>query len=185
MYCCAVHGQFEARRYADNPDDWPPEYRCAVPGCKVMALKLGAVVVERSDDQPPRYAGCPIPTCCGVTMRIAELVDAVECVTCKRVVTALELIAERDAEWDRISTCEQWQSVDLLDVEYEGVTLRKLLQIDLEARQEIGGIGRSGLSPYQRAVVAAHWSAELRSRVAAAKAKERERVVLDADPEDL
>lgn len=145
----------------------------------------------KDEGQPPRYAGCPIPTCCGVTMRIAELVDAIECVTCKRVVTALELIAERDAEWDRISTGEQWQSVNPLDVEYDGVSLRVLLERDRYNRCEVARLDPDGeatsfaLTPAQRAAVSAHWSAELRSRVAAAKARERERVVLDADPEDL
>lgn len=73
--------------------------------------------------------------------------------------------------------------VSPLDVKYDGVTLRDLLIDDERARRHEGTHPR--FTPAQRAAVSAHWSAELRARVAAAKAKERERVVLDLDAEDM
>lgn len=73
---------------------------------------------------------------------------------------------------------------DPLDVKYDGVTLRALLEMDERRRREVVWIDIV-VTPAQRAAVSAHWSAELRARAAAAKAKERERVVLDIDAEDL
>jgi hypothetical protein len=61
--------------------------------------------------------------------------------------------------------------VDLLDVKYDGVTLRRLLELDEADRREVI-VRRVGLeamcTPAQRAAVSAHWSAELRAKVAAA-----------------
>lgn len=67
-------------------------------------------------------------------------------------------------------------STDPLDVQYDGVPLRRLLEMDANRRTEhiVGVI----LSPAQRAAISAHWSAELRAKVAAAKATERNRVTI-------
>lgn len=78
------------------------------------------------------------------------------------------------------------EPVDPLDVEHDGVTLRDLIEIDRMHRQESFGATqrRDWFTPSQRAAISAHWSAELRAKVEATKAKERERVVLDLDVED-
>lgn len=101
---------------------------------------------------------------------------------------ALLEIPQAHSEWSR-DYLGVWRECapDPLDVEYDGWTLRALLKLDAAARREnvTAQVSRSCFTPAQRAAVSAHWSAELRARVAAAKAKERERVVLDVDPEDL
>lgn len=68
---------------------------------------------------------------------------------------------------------------DPLDVEIDGVALRRLLEMDENRRTEriVGVI----LSPAQRAAVSAHWSAELSSKVAASKITERNRVTITHD----
>jgi len=76
-------------------------------------------------------------------------------------------------------------AVDPLDVEYDGVTLRDLLYLDADWRLEMRFIGPGGpgrmLSPAQRAAISAHWSAELRAKVAAAREHERCQLVLDVE----
>lgn len=75
--------------------------------------------------------------------------------------------------------------VDPLDVAYDGVKLRELLEIDARRRDERNPYRT--LTPAQRAAVSVHWSAELHAKVAASAAadKEREqrRVLIDLDPE--
>lgn len=122
---------------------------------------------------------------------------------------ALLEIPQAHSQWSR-DHLGVWRECapDPLDVRYDDVTLRDLLAMDAARRQESGAVrcdlcsltldehrlkrGRDcgafeleRFTPTQRAAVSAHWSAELRSRVDAAKAKERHRVVLDLDPEDL
>lgn len=79
-------------------------------------------------------------------------------------------------------------SIDPLDVEYDGATLRALLNIDDRRRDERNPFRT--LTPAQRAAVSAHWSAELRAKVAAGQAaalqSERHRITCDPrDPIDL
>lgn len=83
------------------------------------------------------------------------------------------------------------QPPDPMLVEYDGVTLRALLDGDAFNRQERGnGYWQAKrMTDVQRAAVSAHWSAELRDKVAAKDAadkdRERRQVVLDtADVED-
>lgn len=70
---------------------------------------------------------------------------------------------------------------DPLDTKYDGVTLRTLLDGDAFNRQEQGGaVWRAKpMTPVQRAAVSAHWSAELRAKLAASKERERLQVVVD------
>lgn len=69
-----------------------------------------------------------------------------------------------------------------LDVEYDGWTLRKLLWWDEGARRtENRAGGRAAFTPAQREAISAHWSAQLRAKVAAAKQTEREQVVCERD----
>lgn len=73
---------------------------------------------------------------------------------------------------------QQQAPTDPLDVEYDGVTLRLLLE--QEEMRQLTERPRSQFEPFtlaQRAAISAHWSAELRARVDAAKQKEREQVV--------
>lgn len=95
------------------------------------------------------------------------------------------------AQWDEAT--QQWsvmsgppKPVDPLDVEYDGVKLSDLLERDRQRRTEDPtSAWRSHVrpTPAQRAAVSAHWSAELRKRVDAAKERERQQVVLDGDDE--
>lgn len=71
--------------------------------------------------------------------------------------------------------------VDPLDVEYDDLSLRYLLRCDELNRRENE---TSTFSPAQRAAISAHWSAELRAKVAASKERERSAVTyceVDAD----
>lgn len=73
-----------------------------------------------------------------------------------------------------------------LDVEYDGVRLRVLLEGDEFNRRESSAMWRAKLpTPAQRAAISAHWSAQLRAKVAASKAadaeRERNRVFVDVD----
>lgn len=74
---------------------------------------------------------------------------------------------------------ERARPVDSLHVRYDGVTLRGLLEIDADCRTE-RSMGVT-FSPDQRAAISAHWSAELRAKVAAAKTAERNRVTITHD----
>lgn len=68
-----------------------------------------------------------------------------------------------------------------LDVLYDCETLRSLLVLDEANRRGEGEVRPDGrlwmLSQVQRAVVSAHWSAELRERIAVSKERERLTVV--------
>lgn len=76
---------------------------------------------------------------------------------------------------------------DPLDVKYDGVALRVLLEIDVCRRRESAWHAmRNGLTDAQRAAVSAHWSAELRAKVEAGKRADAARatsVVLDCAEE--
>ncbi len=78
-------------------------------------------------------------------------------------------------------------ATDPLDVEYDGVKLRILLERDRRHRREIppspipGDTRWRRLTVTQRAAVSAHWSAELRQRIA--EAKRGPRIVLDCAEE--
>ncbi len=86
---------------------------------------------------------------------------------------------------------------DPLDRLIDGVTLRVLVQHDRYYRHEgrlpsghntgaDGHVGpRSTWTPAQRAAVSAHWSVELRAKVAASAERERCAVVLEQDADDL
>lgn len=70
--------------------------------------------------------------------------------------------------------------VDPLDVEHEGVMLRQLLSHDEMWRKDEWpdawvAAGRNKLTPAQRAAVSAHWSAELRAKVAASAEDDKAR----------
>jgi hypothetical protein len=72
--------------------------------------------------------------------------------------------------------------IDPLDVEYDGVKLRDLLDIDARRRDERNPFRKLSLA--QRAAVSAHWSAELRAKVAAGAAADKARetsVVVDLE----
>lgn len=71
--------------------------------------------------------------------------------------------------------------LDPLDTKYDGVTLRTLIDGDAFNRQEQGGAmwRAKPMTPVQRAAVSAHWSAELRAKLAASKERERLQVVVD------
>jgi hypothetical protein len=64
-------------------------------------------------------------------------------------------------------------SVDPLDVKIDGVTLRRLLEMDENHRREhiVGAI----IGPAQRDAISAYWSAQLRAKVAATKKADAER----------
>lgn len=67
--------------------------------------------------------------------------------------------------------------VDPLDVEYDGVRLRRLLEGDEFNRRETSVHWRAKtMTPAQRAAVSAHWSAALRAKIAAGAEAERWRV---------
>lgn len=93
-----------------------------------------------------------------------------------------EMLADNGARYD-VTVCPSGlrprdpaatpKPVDPLDVEHAGVKLRTLLEVDERARRgEIpaGHLRHNHLTPAQRAAVSAHWSAELRAKVAASKA---------------
>jgi hypothetical protein len=74
--------------------------------------------------------------------------------------------------------------VDPLDVLYDGWTLRQLLEHNEKKRREDWHLAHP-YTPAQRAAVSAHWSAQLRAKVAASKAadaeRERNRVTVDME----
>lgn len=81
-------------------------------------------------------------------------------------------------------------AVDPLDVKYDGVTLRELIEQDQAARRERpymrGPFDYSGpgpMTPAQRAAVSAHWSAELRRKVDASAERDRNEVRIDLQDE--
>lgn len=75
-----------------------------------------------------------------------------------------------------------------LDVKYDDVTLCDLLVLDERLRRGESTMrgpfdyqSPRSLTAVQRAAVSAHWSAQLRAKVAASKEAERRRVVLDTE----
>lgn len=76
---------------------------------------------------------------------------------------------------------------------YDGLPLEILVARDqlnrredpnLNRREDPNLIGVFTFTPSQRAAVSAHWSAQLRARIDAARERERGRVQIDADPDD-
>lgn len=65
---------------------------------------------------------------------------------------------------------------DPLDVEYDGAPLRKLLESDTAASRETNMLARR-FTPAQRAAVSAHWSAELRAKIAATRSTDKAREI--------
>lgn len=72
---------------------------------------------------------------------------------------------------------------DPLDAVIDGVTLRDLVRRDEIIQRGEAPEYRRDWTPAQRAAVSAHWSAELRAKVAASKERERTRVVVDLEDE--
>ncbi len=70
---------------------------------------------------------------------------------------------------------------DPMAVRHDGVTLRDLLLEDGHRRRESKTRGMMPMSPAQREAVSAHWSAQLRAKVADAARVERERVRVDLE----
>lgn len=68
---------------------------------------------------------------------------------------------------------------DPLDVKHDGQPLRRLLELDALARREnvTARLARCAFTAGQRAAIAAHWSAELRAKVAATRAADKAREV--------
>lgn len=71
--------------------------------------------------------------------------------------------------------------IDLLDVEYDGVTLRVLLACDEGQRRYEATGAQYKPTPLQRSAISAHWSAELRAKVAASKECEHRQVTIEVD----
>ena len=71
--------------------------------------------------------------------------------------------------------------IDPLDVEYDGVKLRTLLAADVLNRNDAPC--PEPFSRAQRTAISAHWSAELRAKVAAGAERERNRVLVDRQDE--
>lgn len=78
---------------------------------------------------------------------------------------------------------------DPFDAVIDGVTLRTLLDGDEFNRRETSSHWRAKrMTPAQRAAVSAHWSAQLRAKVAASEAERQGRapsMVVEHDTEDL
>lgn len=77
---------------------------------------------------------------------------------------------------------------DPLDVKYDGMTLRYLLDLDEVRQRAEQPHGRFKLyTPIQREAISAHWSAHLRAKIAASTAAEvqRDRGRVACDPLDL
>lgn len=73
-------------------------------------------------------------------------------------------------------------AVDPLDVEYDGVKLRLLLeQEEMRQRTERPRRTFEPFTPLQREAISAHWSAELRAKIAASKQKDRNQVTMEHD----
>ena len=73
-------------------------------------------------------------------------------------------------------------AVDPLDVEYDGEKLLALLYkqaYNADERNDYGGPFR--FTPLQRDAISAHWSAELRAKIAASKQKDRNQVTMEHD----
>lgn len=70
---------------------------------------------------------------------------------------------------------------DPLDVAYDGVPLRELLERDERRRRErpLAFLNVTRPTPVQRAAISAHWSAQLRAKVAATAERERNQVRAD------
>jgi hypothetical protein len=82
---------------------------------------------------------------------------------------------------------QKYTQIEPLDVAHGGVKLRDLLKIDEERRREGHPNYRAAwlrLSDAQRGAVSAHWSAELRAKVAESKERERRRVTVDMETDE-
>lgn len=99
-------------------------------------------------------------------------------------VDSISVAARRIADADKklLYSC---RDAPPLDVEHDGVTLRGLLDLDEERRRgdkanvdHLRMYGRP-FTPAQRDAISAHWSAQLRAKVAASAERERSRVVVD------
>lgn len=82
-------------------------------------------------------------------------------------------------------------TVDPLDAVIDGCSLRELLRADESNRREFAlatSVGpvrvRASITPAQRAAISAHWSAELRAKVAAAKERDRNEVRVDLQDDE-
>jgi hypothetical protein len=73
----------------------------------------------------------------------------------------------------------EYAEPDPLDVMYDGYTLRHLLGWDEAFRRRDALPVKRWLTPAQRAAISAHWSAQLRARIAASTERERNRVCVD------
>lgn len=81
----------------------------------------------------------------------------------------------------------RWE-IDPLDVKYDGVPLGRLLERDRCKRQEDESTPwRSFVNPTpaQRDAISAHWSAELRAKIAASKERDKHQVMMQIDADDL
>jgi hypothetical protein len=74
---------------------------------------------------------------------------------------------------------ERHTEPDPLDVMYDGYTLRHLLGWDEAFRRRDALPVKRWLTPAQRAAISAHWSAQLRAKIAASTERERNRVRVD------
>ena len=154
--------------------DWDPTVS-AFPSEPLLGLRHG-------------FAAPPMPTCCWRAMTWTILTDEARCAVCGRTMSGCAVVA-----WRSTFDVGVPSLVDPLDAVIDGMTLRRLLELDTARRreQDLRSIpyGLSDLfTAAQREAVSAHWSAELRAKVAAAKAadaeRERNRVLVDLDPED-
>lgn len=75
-------------------------------------------------------------------------------------------------------TASSTPPIDPLDVEYDGEKLRVLLKCD-EMYRRADLPSKEWMTPVQRAAVSAHWSAELRAKVAAAREQDERRVLVE------
>lgn len=91
------------------------------------------------------------------------------------------MYASPDLKRDECYVFQASAPADPLDAEHDGVKLRTLLACDANNRREAIGAGGRRFSPAQRAAVSAHWSAELRRKVAAAAEQDRNQVTLEND----
>lgn len=92
--------------------------------------------------------------------------------------------ASPDLKRDECFVFQQPAPIDPLDAKYDGISLRDLLERDRQRRTEDpSSAWRPHVrpTPTQCAAVSAHWSQELRAKIAAAKQKDRNQVTMDDD----
>lgn len=147
------------------------------------------------------------PMCCGRVMVINTKRDEYNCGECRVVVdasiaearlpvigpaTEAALKHRAAASAARVAAAKAWDQIprgrsveaDPLDVTYDAISLRALLRSDELNRRE--SPCPQYFTPTQRTAISAHWSAELKRKVAAKAAadKERERNVVTMDGEE-